>query len=53
MMGKAPDVASCFEKLIEVEPHVGYHPEPAKSFVICLLADEAMVKAAFDKRNFP
>ena len=33
MMGKAPAVASCFEKLIEVGSHVGYNPEPAKSFV--------------------
>ena len=53
MMGKAPAVASCFEKLIKIGPHFGYHPEPAKSFVICPLADKVEAKAAFDEKKLP
>ncbi|KAL7523483.1 hypothetical protein ACHAXR_000201, partial [Thalassiosira sp. AJA248-18] len=31
----------------------GYHPEPAKSIVICPLASVAAAKAAFDAKNLP
>ena len=53
IMGKAPAVASCFKKVIEVGPHFGYHLEPAKSFIICHLADEADAKAVFDEKELP
>ena len=45
MMGFAERVAACFELLIRVGPHFGYHPEPEKSYVICPLAAEAAAKA--------
>ena len=53
MMGLAKEAAACFEKLVAVGPQFGYHPEPAKSFVICPLADEEAAKAEFTAKNLP
>ena len=53
MMGKANAVGGCFQLLMKIGPDFGYHPEPAKSFYICPLADELEAKAAFASMDLP
>ncbi|KAL7526623.1 hypothetical protein ACHAXR_001569, partial [Thalassiosira sp. AJA248-18] len=53
MQGTAGEVAATFETLIKVGPMFGYHPEPAKSFVICPIASEAAANAVFDEKDLP
>ena len=51
MQGAPARVAECFELVIEVGPMFGYLPESKKSFVICPLASEAKVLAAFESED--
>ena len=53
MIGKALGISGCFKLLMKIGLHFGYHPEPAKSFYICLLADELEAKEAFSSMNLP
>ena len=53
MMGKHMGNGRCFQLLIKIGPHFRYHPEPAKSFYICPLADELEAKAAFASLDLP
>ena len=48
MQGRPDQVTACFKLLCNLGPHFGYFTEPKKSFVICPLATEDVVKAAFD-----
>ena len=47
MMGTIRPVVGCFKRLLEIGPDFGYHPEAAKSYFICPLADEEAAKAVF------
>ena len=48
MMVASSKVADTMIKLFKLRHYFGYHPEPDKSFVICLLVDQVSAKAAFE-----
>ena len=47
MMDTARPVVGCFKRLLEIGPDFGYHPEAAKSYFICPLAEEEEAKEIF------
>ncbi len=49
MMGASKRIARVFQLLMEKGPSVGYFPEPAKSYHICLKEEEAKARAAFEE----
>ena len=51
MQGAADEVADTMVSLIKSGPQFGYHLEPKKSVVICLLAGQADEKLAFEAKG--